>query len=213
LKREEKKQSIREKIVGAIIGCLDENGLDALTTKEIACKSGVSTRTLYKYFGNKKEMYLGIVAFCFRELAGSIAEKCAFADSGDPFSVIECIGRSYLEYCLKEPKKSKILVSYNEEDFIADYPEQVQEIQKYSNTFELTQFIERFFACHQIEPSVSAAGIALYLWSEVQGLATLMLSKESWIKSYYGMDIEKLIDEHMRLGKILLQGAGHEKEI
>lgn len=212
MKREEKKQLIEENILKAIIVGLKEKDLDAMSADEIAGNSGVSKRTLYKRFASKKEMYLGVVKYCFKELAVRIAEKMDTVHSDDPYGILECIGYNYLQYCLEDRAKCKIITGFNENDYFSEYPEEVREIASYSNQFEISGYVERFYEFYGIKPKVSFNSLALYLWAHVQGLATLIMSKESWLKDYYGIEFEQLIKEHLELGKILLLGVKDEKE-
>ncbi len=212
MKRDEKKQYIEDKIINAIIIDLENRDLNEMSTDEIASNAGVSKRTLYKYFASKKEMYLGVVRYCFKELSEIIQQQIDTNTSDDPYTVIECIGYNYLQYCLKSNAKCKAIASFNENDYNKEFPEQVYEITRYSNTFEVSIYIDRFYQFHQIKPVISINSLALYLWSHVQGLATLMLSKRSWIETYYQIDFEDLIKEHLELGKLLLFGVKNEKE-
>lgn len=204
MKRNEKKQYIENKIINAIIIDLEERDLNEMSVDEIAKNAEVSKRTLYKYFASKKEMYLGVVKYCFKELSEVIQHEIGAITSEDPYLAIECIGYNYLQYCLKSRAKCKAITSFNENDYNTEYPEQVYEITLYSNKFEISRYIDRFYQENQIKPAVSINSLALYLWSHVQGLATLILSKKSWIEDYYHIDFEDLIKEHLELGKLLL---------
>lgn len=213
MNREEKKQLIEEKIIKAIIDGFKEKDLDEMSADEIAANSGVSKRTLYKRFASKKEMYLGVVKYCFKELAQRITEKIRSVQADDPYAVLECIGFNYLRYCLEDRAKCKIITAFNEHDYVVEFREEVSEIASYSNQFEISGYVERFYEFHGIKPKVSFNSLALYLWAHVQGLATLIMSKESWLKDYYGIEFEQLIKEHLELGKILLLGVKDEKEV
>lgn len=212
MKRNEKKLYIEDKILKSIIIDLEKRDLNEMSADEIAENAGVSKRTLYKYFDSKKEMFLGVVKYCFRELSEVIQHQVAAIKSNDPYLVLECIGYNYLQYCLKSRAKCKAITTFNENDYNTEYPEQVYEITLYSNKFEISRYIDRFYQYHQIEPMISINSLALYLWSHVQGLATLMLSKKSWIEDYYHIDFEDLIKEHLELGKLLLLGVVKDKK-
>lgn len=211
MKRKEKKQYIENKIINAIIIDLEKRDLNEMSADEIAKNAGVSKRTLYKYFESKKEMYLGVVRYCFKELSEIIQQEKDAMSSEDPFSILECIGYNYLQYCLKSRAKCKAITSFNENDYNKEFTKQVYEITLYSNKFEISRYIKLFYQENQIKPAVSINSLALYLWSHVQGLATLMLSKKSWIEGYYQIDFEQLIKEHLGFSKLLLFGVVKEK--
>jgi len=212
MKRDEKKKLIQERIITAIIDHLDEKLIDSMTSDEISRWANVSKRTLYQYFQSKKEMYLGVVLHCFKELADVIENQNSKNDSNDPWDEIECIGRMYMKYCLDNTGKAMIMLSFNEMDYIVDYEVWIKKIQEYSNKFELSDYIKRLYEYHGQKPKVSIESLSLYLWAEIQGLSDLILSKRSWIKEYYKIDEEQIIDEHLMLGKQLLLGEDYEKE-
>jgi AcrR family transcriptional regulator len=213
MNRAEKKLMIEEKIVMAIIEGLQKKELDEMSSDEIASRAEVSKRTLYKYFASKKEMYLGVVKYCFKELSEKTHKQVEKNISDDPYMMIGCIGDTYLQYCLSSRVKCKAITSFNENDYNVEFPEKVNEIVRYSSTFEISSFVERFYKYHKIRPVMSINSLSIYLWAHIQGLSSLLLSKQSWIESYYKVEINDLIKEHIQLGKIILLGVDYEKEV
>lgn len=212
MNRDEKKKLIEERIITAIIENLNVKSLESMTSEEIARWAKVSKRTLYQYFDSKKEMYLGVVLYCFRELSNAIEDQNSKNTSDDPWHEIESIGKIYMKYCLDNTDKAMIMLSFNEMDYIDDYEAWIKKIQEHSNKFELSSYIKRLYEYHGKRPKVSIASLSLYLWAEIQGLSELILSKRSWIREYYKIDEEQLINEHLMLGKQLLLGEDYEEE-
>jgi len=203
----EKQVYINKKIVDGLFCCLKKMSLEDLTADEIAKESNVSKRTLYKYYSSKKEMYLAMVLEAFRDLSCHIKEQLSGIAKEDPWEKIACIGREYMRFALTEKMKAKLILEFIETDYMNDFEDWVFDIQKFSNQFELMPYIHAYYAFHQIKPPASIQSLSLYLWSETQGVARLLLLKREWVKGYYQMDEEQLIDEHLKLSKRVLGEA------
>ena len=52
----EKKQATREKIIAAAIGCIEGQGLQALTIRSIASRAGVNSAAINYYFSTKERL-------------------------------------------------------------------------------------------------------------------------------------------------------------
>ncbi len=55
-------------ILNAAVQLFSEEGYDAVTTRKIAARAGVSEGTLFNYFGAKHELMRGVLAEIYREL-------------------------------------------------------------------------------------------------------------------------------------------------
>lgn len=56
----EYKATIRKRLIDAAYDCLNERGLDALTTREVLERAGLSSGTLYHYFTGKDELVMAL---------------------------------------------------------------------------------------------------------------------------------------------------------
>ena len=57
----------REEILDAAIAEFAEKGLHGASTDEIARLAGISQPYVFRLFGTKKELYMAVVARCFRQ--------------------------------------------------------------------------------------------------------------------------------------------------
>ncbi len=201
MKREEKQKQIEQSILKAIFEKIKDKDLDSITSNEIAEAANVSKRTLYKYFNSKTEMYLGLVKESFTELNQNMDEAVNCIKDKDAVHVIECIGISYLRFLLDNPVKGKIITNFNENDYKKDYPAQVKELSKMANQYDLADYVKSAYKIKNMKPSVSIEGTVMFLWSTIQGLGALLLSKKSWIEEYYNIEENKLIEEVMDIIK------------
>ena len=60
------KEERREEILDAAMGVFADQGLHGASTEEIARRAGISQPYVFRLFGTKKELYLAVVARCFR---------------------------------------------------------------------------------------------------------------------------------------------------
>ncbi len=122
------------------------------------------------------------------------SEHSKIADS-DPWKEIAVIGREYMSYCLNNKVKAKLILGYDEMNYIDEFREWVEEIWTYSNQFELTPYIKKIIMKASVKSQkVSMESIALYLWAEAQGMATLIMKQK-------GMDTRLLQSRRERINK------------
>ncbi len=54
---EDHKQAVRRRILDAALTCLERNGFQDITTRELLAEAGLSTGTFYNYFRSKEDLY------------------------------------------------------------------------------------------------------------------------------------------------------------
>jgi AcrR family transcriptional regulator len=86
------KQERREEILDAALGVFAEKGLHAASTEEIARLAGISQPYVFRLFGTKKELYLAVVARCFRQTL-EIFQRAAEGKRGE--EALHAIGDAY----------------------------------------------------------------------------------------------------------------------
>ncbi len=59
---EDHKQAVRRRILDAALTCLDRNGFQDITTRELLAEAGLSTGTFYNYFRSKEDLYATLAA-------------------------------------------------------------------------------------------------------------------------------------------------------
>ena len=80
------KEERREEILDAAMAVFAEKGLHGASTEEIARLAGISQPYVFRLFGTKKQLYLAVVARCFRrtlELMQRAAEGTRGRDAMD----------------------------------------------------------------------------------------------------------------------------------
>ena len=84
----------REEILDAAIAEFAEKGLHGASTDEIARLAGISQPYVFRLFGTKKELYMAVVARCFRQTL-EIFQRVAEGKRGE--DALQAIGQAYGE--------------------------------------------------------------------------------------------------------------------
>ena len=159
---------LRQKVLQASLALIEEGGLDRLSMREVARKSGVSHQAPYYYFGDREAILAAIAGEGFSKLGRSFLRAVDQAGF-KPAKALEAIGRAYIEFALRNP-------AYFQAMFRADavpldrYPD----VRKLSDEAfgKLVETIGKVFAD---QPSAVRLTISIACWAMVHGLATLIL--------------------------------------
>jgi AcrR family transcriptional regulator len=84
----------REEILDAALAEFAEKGLHGASTDEIARLAGISQPYVFRLFGTKKELYLALVARCFRQTL-ELMQRAAEGKRGE--EALAAIGAAYAE--------------------------------------------------------------------------------------------------------------------
>lgn len=81
---EDHKEAVRRRILDAALVCLERNGFQDITTRELLAEAGLSTGTFYNYFSSKEDLYATLATEALtldvsRALAGGDGDR----DGGD----------------------------------------------------------------------------------------------------------------------------------
>jgi AcrR family transcriptional regulator len=88
------KEERREEILDVAMAVFAEKGLHAASTEEIAKLAGISQPYVFRLFGTKKELYMAVVARCFRQTLG-LMQQAAEGKRGE--EAMQAIGLAYGE--------------------------------------------------------------------------------------------------------------------
>jgi AcrR family transcriptional regulator len=86
------KEERREEILDAALQAFAEQGLHGASTEEIARRAGISQPYVFRLFGTKKELYLAVIARCFRQTL-DMMQRAAEGKRGD--EALKAIGEGY----------------------------------------------------------------------------------------------------------------------
>ena len=92
MKREEKNQQTRRRILDSALSEFAEKGYGGSSVNTICAAQGISKGIVYHYFESKDELYLACVSECFQRLTAHLSAALSVADTG---SVEEQLGRYF----------------------------------------------------------------------------------------------------------------------
>ncbi|MCA9231917.1 MAG: TetR/AcrR family transcriptional regulator [Planctomycetales bacterium] len=95
-------------ILNASIEVFAESGFGGADVQVIADRADVGKGTVYRYFGNKKDLFLATADAGMRRLEASILE--AIEDVDDPVDLIRLSAKAYASFFQRNPKFAEILI-------------------------------------------------------------------------------------------------------
>ncbi len=104
--REARRRSARDSIVDAAWQLVGDEGLAALSLRDLAKRAGITTPTIYAYFDSKNAIYDAMFARAATEFAERMTEPCA---SADPRAVLTASVRRFVEFCTSDVPRYQLL--------------------------------------------------------------------------------------------------------
>lgn len=161
----------RQRIMTSARDLFLEEGLEGLTMRNVAERVGISPTAIYRHFRNKAEMLMSVVEEGHR-LFGS----CMFTalEYGTGRERLLQTGLGYLRFALDHPEYYRLIHMSRERvrpEFCAHRGK------SHDGTFQF--LLDRIRQCQQegdIDQEMDVMEAGLYLWSQVHGLATFMIT-------------------------------------
>lgn len=104
--REGRHRSARDAIVDAAWALVAEEGLAGLSLRDLARRAGITTPTVYSYFGSKNAIYDAMFARAASQFAARMAEPY---DCDDPRDLLVASARRFAEFCTSDPARYQLL--------------------------------------------------------------------------------------------------------
>jgi AcrR family transcriptional regulator len=112
--REARRHSAREAIVDAAWDLVHEEGLAALTLRELASRAGVTTPTLYAYFDSKNAIFDAMFERAATAFADLMTEPF---DASDPAALLVSNARRFVDFCTSDVARYYLLFQRTIPDF------------------------------------------------------------------------------------------------
>ena len=141
---------------------LEQDGLEALTLREVARRAGVSTAAPYHHFASKAELIGQMVQDSLTQL-DQISQQAS--QSQKPQEQLEAIGQAYVLFAVQHPARFRLM-----------FRAEIRSPLEFSDPAQapvfrvLLQVIEGFGL-----PKAKRFNAAITAWSLVHGLATLLV--------------------------------------
>ncbi len=99
---------LREEILAAATGLLDESGTEqAVTLRAVARRAGITAPAIYGHFPNREAILLAVVQDAFAEL-GDALHSCG-ASPGDPAAHLRTVCEAYLDFAATRPQRYRVM--------------------------------------------------------------------------------------------------------
>jgi len=148
-----------------------EKGLRGLTMRGVADRVGISPTAIYRHFRNKDELIMSVVQDGFSLFGSYMYKSLEFSGAGER---LLHTGLGYIQFGIENPEYYR-LIHMSRERFSPEF--QRHEPGAGDTTFQF--LLDRIRQCQQeglIDPSVGAMEAGLYLWSQVHGLTTFIIT-------------------------------------
>jgi AcrR family transcriptional regulator len=98
-------RSVRDEMLHAAVGLLDDHGPDALQTRKVAGAAGTSTMAVYTHFGGMR----GLIAEVAEEGLRQFDAALTVPHTADPVADLFVTGAAYRRYAIKRPHMYRLM--------------------------------------------------------------------------------------------------------
>jgi AcrR family transcriptional regulator len=159
---------LRRALIDAALQTITEQGVSALTLREVAQQVGVSRMAPYRHFADKAALLAAVAEEGFRALKAQLIQA---AGQLEPTERLQAIGVAYVEYAVTHAAHYRVMFGTER----ANRPSFPALLQVASETFDV--LVQTLVACQQsgtirVAEPVEQAQIA---WSLVHGLSMLAI--------------------------------------
>jgi AcrR family transcriptional regulator len=190
---------LRRALIEASLALIAEEGFSALTLREVARRAGVTHAAPYRHFPDKEALLAAVAEEGFRAMTTLMRERMD-KESG-PVERLSACGVAYVLFAVQHPAHFRVMFGPH---FTkpADHAELAKEG---SNAFGL--LVQNIVQCQQAGVMLEGEPmpLAVMAWSQVHGLASLLVDQQLQEACKQGATPEQLAQFQTRL---LIEGMG-----
>lgn len=110
--------NLRAAIIEATLALVDEQGVNAVSVREIAKRLGVSPGAPFRHFANKKTLLTAVATEAMESFSAAIHEELRASSNATPAGALRAIGHGYLKWALGNRAQFAIISNREEIDFL-----------------------------------------------------------------------------------------------
>ena len=157
----------RGRILKSAVELMSNEGLEALSMREVARRTGISHQAPYHYFENREAILAAIAEEGFRTFNAALES----ASGGDAIARLVAAGRAYVGFALSHPAHFQVMFR-PELVNLENHPSALAEA---SRGFAVLKLLVDGLVKEKFLPGRLAGGMVIVAWAFVQGLAGLLL--------------------------------------
>ena len=182
-------RSVREDLLHAAVGLLDDDGPDALQTRKVAGAAGTSTMAVYTHFGGMN----GLIAEVAEEGLRQFDAALTVPQTDDPVADLFVTGAAYRRYAIERPHMYRLMFGSTSAHGINAPAHNVLTLtvadieQQHPSFAHVVRAVHRCVLAGRITAGVagddaSVVATAAQIWALIHGFVMLELA------GYYGDD-------------------------
>lgn len=194
------KEIRKEDIISSAERVFFTKGYQASTMDDVAKEAQFSKRTLYIYFSSKEQIYFEIMARGYRLFLQLLEQDDNSIDLKDPAKSLKELFYKFSAFRKEYPHHFQAIMEYQnrEIDFTASLTSSSIE-ECYRLGEEVLQYLIKLIKAGISDgtflPGLNAERTALILWSCTLGLFNTADKKEYYLKNYYHLTGDELLQE------------------
>ncbi len=98
-------RSVRDDMLHAAVGLLDDHGPDALQTRKVAGAAGTSTMAVYTHFGGMQGLIAEVAEEGFRQFEAALS----LPETADPVADLFALSAAYRRYAIERPHMYRLM--------------------------------------------------------------------------------------------------------
>jgi AcrR family transcriptional regulator len=183
----EVQRSVRDEMLHAAVGLLDEHGPDALQTRKVAGAAGTSTMAVYTHFGGMRALIAEVAEEGLRQFDAALTVP----QSADPVADLFVVGAAYRRYAIERPHMYRLMFGSTSAHGINAPARNVLTLtvaeieQRYPSFAHVVRGVHRCMLAGRItegsaDDDTTVVAIAAQFWALIHGFVMLELA------GYYG---------------------------
>ena len=166
-----KGKDLREACIQEALAIIETSGIEELSLREISRRLGVSHQAPYKHFPSRDYILAEIVSRAFESFARYLDDR---PHTENAYASLEAMGRAYFSYALTHPLQYRLMFGTP----LPDPQQHPQMMQNSKHAFSLLRdcIAELRKKSGHIVSDSDVELDALFVWSTIHGMATIIQS-------------------------------------
>lgn len=100
---------LRRALIDTTVGLIEEQGVEAVSVREVARRTGVSPAAPFRHFENRTALLTAVAEEAHQRLENAVAESLQEAAEGDGLQKFRAIGAGFLRWAFANPTHFQVI--------------------------------------------------------------------------------------------------------